>query len=159
MFNVESLDHFYSRIISWDNLIKRGYFNITKDKGTQDKEYLLNNPYAKYDSLFAGYFNLHGLVNDIKAYKFVQEEISKAKIKKIRKNSTTPILYTIPKDSNTRRPLKYPNFYSYCVAASILVKNKDEIIQRLKKINIVCLSILATHLIPIELLTECRILF
>lgn len=137
---MEDIDHFYSRIINWDNLIQRGYFNITKDKGYRDLYSLLNNPYAKYDSLFAGYFNLKGLIENKTAYQFVKDSIQNLKL--VKKNHkinssikpTTPILYTIPKDSNVRRPLKYPNFYSYCILVNEITKdiNKEKIIWQLK---------------------------
>ena len=135
---MEDIDHFYSRVISWDNLIQRGYFNITKDKGYKDLYSLLNNPYAKYDSLFAGYFNLKGLIENKTAYQFVKNSIQNLNlvkdINKKRIKPTIPILYTIPKDSNVRRPLKYPNFYSYCILVNELTKdtNKQKIIYQLK---------------------------
>lgn len=135
---MEDIDYFYSRIISWDNLIQRGYFNITKDKGYKDLYSLLNNPYAKYDSLFAGYFNLKGLIENKTAYQFVKDSIQNLDlikgINKKRIKPTIPILYTIPKDSNVRRPLKYPNFYSYCILVNELTKetNKEKIIYQLK---------------------------
>ena len=79
---MEDIDHFYSRIINWDNLIQRGYFNITKDKGYRDLYSLLNNPYAKYDSLFAGYCNLKGLIENKTAYQCVKDSIQNLKLVK-----------------------------------------------------------------------------
>ncbi|MEN2363255.1 hypothetical protein ABC626_06950, partial [Lactobacillus helveticus] len=70
---METLQHFYSRILTWNNLIKRGYFNITKDKGIRNHVNVFDNPYAKYDSLFAGYFNLEGLVQNESVYKIVKD--------------------------------------------------------------------------------------
>ena len=127
---MENIDHFYSRIIDLDNLIEKGYFNIIKDKGYKDLYSLLNNPYAKYDSLVAGYFNLKGLIENKKAYQFVKNNIKNIKMNKMK--ATIPILYTIPKDSNVRRPLKYPNFYSYCILANELVEKSNKIISQLK---------------------------
>lgn len=135
---METLEHFYSKIINWDNLIERGYFNITKDRQGKDIYSLLNNPYSKYDSLFAGYFNLKGLIENKSAYQFVKNNIKGLNIinsiNKKRLKPTIPILYTIPKDSNVRRPLKYPNFYTYCILINELTedKNKKRIIEKLK---------------------------
>ncbi|EEJ71505.1 RNA-directed DNA polymerase [Lactobacillus ultunensis] len=128
---MKSLESFYSYIISWDNLIKRGYFNITKDKKQKNVVEIFDNPYAKYDSLFAGDFNLNSLIQNKKAYEDVKDNISKATVKRLK--STIPIIYTIPKDKNTRRYFKYPNFYSYCALVNELVqeKNKTEIIKAL----------------------------
>ena len=126
---METLEHFYSRIITWDNLVERGYFNITKDKGAKNSISIFDNPYAKYDSLFAGYFNLKGLVQNKSAYTEVKNSVNNLNVNKL--HSTLPIIYTIPKDKNTRRPFKYPNFFSYCVLINELVSNetKNEIIE------------------------------
>lgn len=126
---METLQHFYSRILTWDNLIKRGYFNITKDKGIRNHVNVFDNPYAKYDSLFAGYFNLEGLVQNESVYKIVKDSVNNKNVNKLK--STTPIIYTTPKDENTRRPFKYPNFFSYCLLVNQLSSDetKDEIIK------------------------------
>ncbi|MGQ5708283.1 RNA-directed DNA polymerase [Lactobacillus sp. PSON] len=112
---------FYNNIISWKNLIIKGYFDFQEFNNQNiDTE---DNDYGKTDVIYPNYFNLKA-INKLNAWETLK-----------RKNysicNTTPILFTIPKSQNVRRPLKFPNLYSYCLLAKIIVDNKDEIIKGL----------------------------
>lgn len=132
MKKLETLEHFYSRILSWDNLVKKGSFDITKDIKDRDIESVQDNPYAKYGSLFAGDFDMKALVKNKNTFNYVKKYTNSNLKKEI---PTIPILYTVPKDKKTRRQFKYPNFYSYCLSINVILnsENKKKIIDSLIK--------------------------
>lgn len=140
------MDEFYNKILNWDNLIEHGYLNFINDRGNKTiSSFYDYDPYSNYHSLLSGYFNLIGLLKNKKIFRYIVNgdynkcviEINKnKKIYKILNdiNYTTPILYTIPKNDKTRRPLKYPNLYSYLLLVSYILNNdiKEDIITALE---------------------------
>lgn len=119
---------FYNQIISWHTLLKKGYFDFQEFNNT----YSFDDTYGKTDVIYPNYFNLKaifkvsGLLNSIKDYTYYSENKNRYVF-----GDTTPILFTIPKTKDTRRPLKFPNLYSYCLLTKIIVDHKEEIISAL----------------------------
>lgn len=119
---------FYDQIISWRTLLKKGYFDFQEFNNT----YHYDDTYGKTDVIYPNYFNLKtifkkkGLLSKLESYEYYSETKSSYSFA-----DTTPILFTIPKTQDTRRPLKFPNLYSYCLLIKIIVDNKEEIISAL----------------------------
>lgn len=111
---------FYNHIISWENLLKKGYFDFQE----YNNPYTLDRRYGRTDLIYPNYFNLNNLVNNKELF----ESITKWNFKN---KDTTPILFTIPKDNGVRRPLKFSNLYSYCNTIKVVMENKLEIINKL----------------------------
>lgn len=111
---------FYENVITWENLLKKGYFDFQE----YNNPYNIDSTYGKTDVIYPNYFNLKNLANNDELLK----KIEQLDYKKI---DTTPILFTIPKNDNSRRPLKFPNLYAYCNAVKVVIEHKNEIIESL----------------------------
>lgn len=111
---------FYNNIITWDNLLKKGYFDFQE----YNNPYNIDGAYGKTDIIYPNYFNLKNLVNNKKLLKKIEQL-------EYKKKDTTPILFTIPKNDNSRRPLKFPNLYAYCSTIKVIMENKEKIIDNL----------------------------
>ncbi|GFZ26166.1 RNA-directed DNA polymerase [Lactobacillus corticis] len=132
---------FYNNIITWTNLLKMGYFDFQEFNHV----YKYDDSYGKTDVIYPGYFNLKNLVNNRDLLNKIESDFeffegsgaiktnvfNDASKRNFKFSGTTPILFTIPKDDNARRPLKFANLYSYCLLIKVVMCNKEAIIDAL----------------------------
>lgn len=135
---------FYSKLISWQNLLRKGYFDFQEFNNS----YSYDDAYGKTDVIYPNYFNLKSIFENSKKHASVFDIIKtydyfdginnldsvighKKKTKNYKFADTTPILFTIPKTEDTRRPLKFANLYSYCLLIDVIMSKKEEIIAAL----------------------------
>lgn len=137
---MNNVNKFYEKIFTWNNLIKFGYFDFQPGKNAKyQKSNDTDVMYGKTDFVNSDWFNFDKIVSNKKLMKYIQnyEYFDDNNFDKNNKNSriffweTSPIIFSIPKDQETRRVLKFPNFYSYCMLASIIIAYKKKIISHL----------------------------
>lgn len=116
----------YNKVFTWENLISNGYLDFREyNDFNRDNIISLDDIYGHTDVIYSDYFNMSKIIPIAK--KFIYFTQIKKKKRHINICNTSPILFTIPKNDNNRRPLKFPNLYSYCLLVSALIKNKERL--------------------------------
>lgn len=143
--------NFYNSIFNWNYLIKNGYFDFKNTSIWYKGE--IQNEYGQDDVIDPTYFNLDDILREDILSKVTNQvyidypqgsrivdsrEITSnigtiIRKKRIEVPPTSPIIFNIPKDDGTKRKLKFPNIYAYFSVISVLLNNKEYIIQRLIK--------------------------
>ena len=125
VLNMQSIEDIYNEMLSWDNLISYGYLDFQEynDHGSLT----MDDIYGHTDVIYPNYFDISEIAK--LAFNFSYS----TRNNNYQIANTTPILFTIPKNDKTRRPLKFPNLYSYCLLVSQLIAHKDRIIKDLAK--------------------------
>ena len=141
--------NFYNSIFNWNYLIKNGYFDFKNTSIWYKVE--IQNEYGQDDVIDPTSFNLNdilreGILAKVKNQVYIDypqdsrivdsREISSNIGTAIKKNknkvpATSPIIFNIPKDDGTKRKLKFSNIYAYFAVISVILNNKEYIIQRL----------------------------
>lgn len=133
---MNNMNAFFERIFNWNNLIKFGYFDFqpginAKYQKSNDTDVM----YGKTDFVNPDWFNFDKITSNKELMNYIQDfkyfNDKKDKNSRISFLETSPIIFSIPKSQETRRILKFPNFYSYCTLASIIMSYKKEIINHL----------------------------
>lgn len=119
----------YSKILSAESLIKYGYFDSLANKFIDRSGNYKEEQYISNDQFYEGIFNLsefYNWLNNGDKWKqfYFSEECGKVKI---RKEWTTPMSFTIPKNLHTRREYKLINLFSYGNLAYYMEQEKDTI--------------------------------
>ena len=125
----KELNRHYSKILSAESLIKYGYFDSLANKFIDRSGNYKEEQYISNDQFYSGIFNLSEfsdwLTKDNKWKEFYFSPERKKVL--IKDKWTTPISFTIPKDSHTRREYKLINLFSYGNLAYYLEQEKGEI--------------------------------
>lgn len=125
----KELERHYSKILSAESLIKYGYFDSLANKFINRSGVYKEEQYISNDQFYGGIFNLSEFYNwlneDNRWKKFYLSPASKKVL--IKDAWTTPISFTIPKNSHTRREYKLINLFSYGNLAYYIEQEKDEI--------------------------------
>lgn len=125
----KELKRHYSKILSAESLIKYGYFDSLANKFIDRSGNYKEEQYISNDQFYEGIFNLsefYNWLNNGDKWKqfYFSEECGKVKI---RKEWTTPMSFTIPKNLHTRREYKLINLFSYGNLAYYMEQEKDTI--------------------------------
>ncbi|MBF1655857.1 RNA-directed DNA polymerase [Rothia sp. (in: high G+C Gram-positive bacteria)] len=111
----KELERYYSKMLSAESLIKYGYFDSLANKFINQSGAYKEEQYISNDQFYEGIFNLSEFYNwldDGDRWKDLYFSPGNGKVK-IRKEWTTPISFTIPKNLHTRREYKLINLFSY----------------------------------------------
>ena len=125
----KELERHYSKILSAESLIKYGYFDSLANKFIDRSGNYKEEQYISNDQFYEGIFNLSEFYNWLddgdrwKDFYFSQKD---GKVK-IRKEWTTPISFTIPKNLHTRREYKLINLFSYGNLAYYMEQEKETV--------------------------------
>lgn len=135
-FMNNDIKKFFKNIFTWNNLIKFGYFDFQPGKNAKHQRNSNTDAmYGKTDFVNPDWFNFDKIVSNEEIMDYIQNNDYFYKDKKDKSKihflETTPIIFSIPKDKETRRVLKFPNFYSYCMLTSIIMAYKERIIDSL----------------------------
>lgn len=69
---MEDLSEFYrENIISWNNLISKGYFDGVQNRSSRDGVFELD--YGKTDVIYTKYFNLNELTKNKRAFEYIKK--------------------------------------------------------------------------------------
>lgn len=125
----KELKRYYSKILSAESLIKYGYFDSLANKFIDRSGNYKEEQYISNDQFYEGIFNLsefYNWLNNGDKWKqfYFSEECGKVEI---RKEWTTPMSFTIPKNLHTRREYKLINLFSYGNLAYYMEQEKDTI--------------------------------
>lgn len=125
----KELSRHYLKILSAESLIKYGYFDSLANKFIDRSGNYKEEQYVSNDQFYEGIFNLSEFYNWLddrdkwKDFYFSQKD---GRVK-IRKEWTTPISFTIPKNLHTRREYKLINLFSYGNLAYYIEQEKETI--------------------------------
>lgn len=145
---------YYKEIFSWKNAIEKGYYDFP-NYSTSDWDGI----YSTVNYLPEKYFNFNQLLgkpelfNKIENYfvNVILPSFNATSLEKLENSLekspnahklgdfnkylefTHPIIFKIPKTKDTRRILKCPNFYAYCMLLFIIDQYKTRIIKMLEK--------------------------
>mgnify|MGYP000850021653 CR=1 FL=1 len=125
----KELERYYSKILSAESLIKYGYFDSLANKFINRSGAYKEEQYISNDQFYEGIFNLSGFYNwldDGDRWKDLYFSQKDGRVK-IRKEWTTPISFTIPKNLHTRREYKLINLFSYGNLAYYIEQEKEAI--------------------------------
>lgn len=125
----KELERHYSKILSAESLIKYGYFDSLANKFIDRSGNYKEEQYISNDQFYEGIFNLSEFYNwldDGDRWKDLYFSQKDGKVK-IRKEWTTPISFTIPKNLHTRREYKLINLFSYGNLAYYMEQEKETV--------------------------------
>lgn len=125
----KELSRYYSKILSTESLIKYGYFDSLANKFINRSGVYKEEQYISNDQFYEGIFNLSEFYNwldDRDKWKDLYFSQADGKVR-IRKEWTTPISFTIPKNLHTRREYKLINLFSYGNLAYYIEQEKETI--------------------------------
>lgn len=125
----KELSRHYLKILSAESLIKYGYFDSLENKFIDRSGNYKEEQYVSNDQFYEGIFNLSEFYNwldDRDKWKDFYFSQADGKVK-IRKEWTTPISFTIPKNLHTRREYKLINLFSYGNLAYYIEQEKETI--------------------------------
>lgn len=125
----KELSRHYLKILSAESLIKYGYFDSLANKFIDRSGNYKEEQYVSNDQFYEGIFNLSEFYNwldDRDKWKDFYFSQADGKVK-IRKEWTTPISFTIPKNLHTRREYKLINLFSYGNLAYYIEQEKETI--------------------------------
>lgn len=125
----KELSRHYLKILSAESLIKYGYFDSLANKFIDRSGNYKEEQYVSNDQFYEGIFNLSEFYNwldDRDKWKDFYFSQADGRVK-IRKEWTTPISFTIPKNLHTRREYKLINLFSYGNLAYYIEQEKETI--------------------------------